>query len=96
MPLRSSLEIECAHKRRQQRKSFHVRSNERWNPTSYGYGWYLRAKDGLSFADHEGAWNGFQSYICHCIDRPLSIFELSNHPEINLFEVADAAMDACL
>ena len=66
------------------------------NPTSYGYGWYLGAKDGLSFADHEGAWNGFRSYICHCLDRPLSIFVLSNHPEIDLFEVADAAMDACL
>ena len=66
------------------------------NPTSYGYGWHLGAKDGLSFADHEGAWNGFQSYICHCIDRPLSLFVLSNHPEVNLFDVADAAMGAYL
>ncbi|HSP51175.1 MAG TPA: serine hydrolase domain-containing protein, partial [Pseudolabrys sp.] len=29
------------------------------NPTNYGFGWYLGAQDGISFADHEGAWNGF-------------------------------------
>ena len=65
------------------------------NPTNYGFGWYLGAQDGISFADHEGAWNGFRSYICYCLDRPLSIFVLSNHPEVDLLEVAHVATDAC-
>jgi CubicO group peptidase (beta-lactamase class C family) len=65
------------------------------NPTNYGFGWYLGAQDGISFADHEGAWNGFRSYICYCLDRPLSIFVLSNHPEVDLLEVANVATDAC-
>jgi CubicO group peptidase (beta-lactamase class C family) len=65
-------------------------------PTNYGFGWFLRCKDGISIADHEGDWNGFRSYICYCVDRPLSIFVLSNHPELDLLEIADAAMDATL
>ena len=65
-------------------------------PTNYGFGWFLRRKDGISIADHEGVWNGFRSYICYCVDRPLSIFVLSNHPELDLLEIADVAMDATL
>ncbi len=65
------------------------------NPTHYGFGWHLGAQDGISFADHEGAWNGFHSYIYYCLARPLSIFVLSNHPEVDLFEVANVATDVC-
>jgi len=65
------------------------------HPTNYGFGWYLSAKDGISFADHEGAWNGFRSYVCYGLDRPLSVFVLSNHPEVDLLAVADAVIDAC-
>jgi CubicO group peptidase (beta-lactamase class C family) len=64
------------------------------SPTNYGFGWYLGTEDGIYFADHEGEWNGFRSYICYCLDRPLSIFALSNHPEVNLLEVANVAADA--
>ncbi len=64
------------------------------NPTTYGFGWYLGAQGGISFADHEGEWNGFRSYICYCLDRPLSMFVLSNHPEVDLSEVANVATDA--
>jgi len=64
--------------------------------TNYGFGWCLGVQNGISFADHEGDWNGFRSYICYCLDPPLSIFVLSNHPEIDLPEVADVAIDACL
>jgi CubicO group peptidase (beta-lactamase class C family) len=64
------------------------------SPTNYGFGWYLGAYQGMSFAGHEGAWNGFYSYIRRYLDRPLSIFVLSNHPEINLPEVANKATAA--
>ena len=65
------------------------------NSTNYGFGWFLGAQDGISFADHLGAWNGFRSYIRYCLDRPLSIFVLTNHPEVDLLEVADVAREAC-
>jgi CubicO group peptidase (beta-lactamase class C family) len=57
-------------------------------PTAYGFGWYVRTDQGDRFAEHEGEWNGFYSYICRFLDRPLSIFLLSNHPELDLFEIA--------
>jgi hypothetical protein len=56
--------------------------------TTYGFGWYLRTDQDERFAEHEGEWNGFYSYICRFLDRPLSIFLLSNHPELDLFEIA--------
>jgi CubicO group peptidase (beta-lactamase class C family) len=61
------------------------------SPTHYGFGWFLGARGGISFADHEGDWNGFRSYIHYCLARPLSIFVLSNHPEVDLLEVANVA-----
>jgi CubicO group peptidase (beta-lactamase class C family) len=51
-------------------------------PTTYGFGWYVGTDQGVRFAEHEGEWNGFYSYICRFLDRPLSIFLLSNHPEL--------------
>jgi CubicO group peptidase (beta-lactamase class C family) len=61
---------------------------------NYGFGWALGVQNGISFADHEGDWNGFRSYICYCRDPPLSIFVLSNHPEVDVVEMADVAIDA--
>jgi CubicO group peptidase (beta-lactamase class C family) len=63
-------------------------------PTNYGFGWYLGACRGVRFADHEGIWNGYYSYICRYLDRPLSVFLLSNNPEINLVEVANEILAA--
>jgi CubicO group peptidase (beta-lactamase class C family) len=62
--------------------------------TNYGFGWSLGVQNGIAFADHEGDWNGFRSYICYCLDPALSIFVLSNHPELDLVEVGDVAIDA--
>jgi CubicO group peptidase (beta-lactamase class C family) len=67
----------------------------RGNPTNYGFGWYLGVQAGISYADHEGEWNGFYSYVCYCLDPPLSVFVLSNNPDVDLTEVADVAIDAC-
>ena len=64
------------------------------NPTNYGFGWFLAVQDGMSFADHQGEWNGFRTYISYGLDRPLSIFALSNNPDVDLIEIADVAADA--
>jgi CubicO group peptidase (beta-lactamase class C family) len=63
-------------------------------PTGYGFGWYVGADHGVRFAEHEGEWNGFYSYICRFLDRPFSIFLLSNHPDLDLFEIASEATAA--
>lgn len=64
------------------------------NPTNYGFGWFFGDQDGIVFADHEGEWTGFRSYICFCLDQPLSLFILSNHPDADLIEIANVATDA--
>jgi CubicO group peptidase (beta-lactamase class C family) len=64
------------------------------SPTNYGFGWYVGTNQGGRFAEHEGLWSGFYSYICRYLDRPLSIFLLSNHPELDLFEIAREATAA--
>jgi CubicO group peptidase (beta-lactamase class C family) len=65
------------------------------HPINYGFGWYLGTEDGMPFADHHGEWNGFRAYISYSLARPLSVFMLSNHPEIDLIEIMDVATEAC-
>jgi CubicO group peptidase (beta-lactamase class C family) len=57
----------------------------------YGFGWYVGVYEGMRYVDHDGDWIGFQSYICRYLDRPLSIFILSNHPDLDIVEVANVA-----
>jgi CubicO group peptidase (beta-lactamase class C family) len=59
----------------------------------YGFGWFVGANSGR-FAEHAGEWNGFTSYICRLLDRPLSVFVLSNHPDLDLFAIASEALAA--
>ena len=60
-------------------------------PTNYGFGWYVGTSEGVRFAEHHGQWSGFYSFICRYLDTPLSIFLLSNHPELDLFAIAREA-----
>jgi D-alanyl-D-alanine carboxypeptidase len=62
--------------------------------TECGFGWYLGAYNDMRFADHEGAWIGYRSYMCRYLTQPLSIFVLTNHPEIEFGEIANVATDA--
>jgi CubicO group peptidase (beta-lactamase class C family) len=62
--------------------------------TNCGFGWYLGAYKGMPFADHEGAWTGFYSYIIRYLERPLSIFVLANHPDLDFAEIANVATEA--
>src|SRR6266566_2448561 len=39
------------------------RTNDGTN-TNYGFGWSFGRCQGMPFADHEGAWIGFRSYVC--------------------------------
>jgi len=59
--------------------------------TGYGFGWYVGTYEGMPFCDHDGDWNGNYSYICRYLDRSLSIFTMSNNPNLNLVEIANLA-----
>jgi CubicO group peptidase (beta-lactamase class C family) len=59
-----------------------------------GLGWFVASDESGTFADHEGEWDGFYSYVCRYLDRPLSLFLLSNNPDLNLVEVATVAVSA--
>jgi CubicO group peptidase (beta-lactamase class C family) len=60
----------------------------------YGLGWFIGSYNGIALADHEGAWNGFRSYLCCYLDAPFSIFVLTNLPDVDLLELANVATDA--
>jgi CubicO group peptidase (beta-lactamase class C family) len=57
-------------------------------PTNYGFGWSVGTSQNGRFAEHRGEWDGSYSYIGRFLDRPLSIFLLSNLPDLDLFEIA--------
>jgi CubicO group peptidase (beta-lactamase class C family) len=60
--------------------------------TGCGLGWFVARDESGTFADHEGQWDGFYSYICCYLDRPLSLFVLSNNPDLELVDVANVAI----
>lgn len=60
----------------------------------YAFGWIIGSYDGMALGDHEGAWNGFRSYLCCYLDVPLSILVLTNNPDVDMLEVANVATDA--
>jgi CubicO group peptidase (beta-lactamase class C family) len=62
--------------------------------TEYGLGWYLADYEAMALAEHKGEWTGFYTYMVRYLDQPLSIFALSNHPDLNLVDVANVATDA--
>jgi CubicO group peptidase (beta-lactamase class C family) len=64
--------------------------------TGCGFGWFLGSDSSGHFADHEGEWDGYYAYICRYLDKPLSLFLLSNNPDLNLIDVADVATYAYL
>jgi CubicO group peptidase (beta-lactamase class C family) len=62
--------------------------------TGYGLGWYLADYEGTPLAEHKGEWTGYYTYMVRYLEMPLSIFALSNHPDLNLVDVANVATDA--
>jgi CubicO group peptidase (beta-lactamase class C family) len=63
-------------------------------PTNYGFGWFLGIEQDVRFAAHEGTWNGCYSFIRRDLDRPLSVFLLSNNPDIDVGKVATETLAA--
>lgn len=62
--------------------------------TGCGLGWYLCSDKNGRFADHQGEWDGYYSYICRYLDQAFSLFLLSNNPDIDLIDVANIAASA--
>jgi CubicO group peptidase (beta-lactamase class C family) len=62
--------------------------------TNCGFGWYLGDYQGMPFADHSGSWIGFYSYIARYLERPLSMFMLANHPDLDFAAIADVTTEA--
>jgi CubicO group peptidase (beta-lactamase class C family) len=60
----------------------------------YGLGWFIGSYNGAALADHEGAWNGFRSYLCCFLDVRFSLFVLTNHPDVDLMEIANVVSEA--
>jgi CubicO group peptidase (beta-lactamase class C family) len=59
--------------------------------TDYGFGWYVGTYMGMHYADHDGEWIGYWSYICRYLVQPLSMYVLSNNPDVDLPEIANQA-----
>ena len=60
----------------------------------YGLGWYIDRDNIGPYCEHDGDWAGFYSWIRRYLDRPLSVYLLTNNPEVKLKEVVDAASGA--
>lgn len=50
------------------------------NPNSghYGFGWFVRTKDGHRVIEHEGQWQGFETHISRYVDDRLTVVVLTN------------------
>jgi CubicO group peptidase (beta-lactamase class C family) len=65
--------------------------NRRGRPTGYGFGWGLGTLRGERVAEHSGGWTGFVSHQRRFLDRPLSIYVLSNNDRLEPSRITDAA-----
>ena len=65
------------------REAFRSGIDRRRKPTGYGFGWDLSE----DFIEHSGGWTGFGSHIRRYRDGRLSIYALSNNPDIEPSEV---------
>ena len=61
--------------------------------TGYGFGWYIDSYRAMPYAEHDGDWAGFYSMIRRYQERPLSVYLLTNNPEVGLKAVIEAASD---
>ena len=65
------------------REAFKSGIDRRRKPTGYGFGWDLAG----DFVEHSGGWTGFGSHIRRYRDGRLSIYALSNNPDVEPGEV---------
>lgn len=62
----------------------------------YGFGWRRDEKDGVSFVEHGGAWEGYLSHMIRVPDRHFSIFVLANRTDISPDDLAAEIFDLYL
>jgi CubicO group peptidase (beta-lactamase class C family) len=53
-------------------------SNGQANSGHYGFGWFIRDKNGHHIIGHEGEWQGFVTYILRRVDDKLTVVILTN------------------
>ena len=65
------------------REAFKSGVDRRRKPTNYGFGWDISD----DFLEHSGGWTGFGSHIRRYRDGRLSIYALSNNPDVEPSEI---------
>ncbi|MEP7324485.1 MAG: serine hydrolase domain-containing protein [Gemmatimonadota bacterium] len=62
----------------------------------YGFGWRRDEKDGVSYLDHGGAWEGYLSHMIRIPDRHFSIFILDNRTDFEPEDLSAAILERYL
>lgn len=71
-------------------------SNGQPNSGHYGFGWFIRDKNGRHIIGHEGEWQGFDTYILRRIDDKLTVVILTNLAGANPERIADRVAEIYL
>ncbi len=61
----------------------------RANSGNYGFGWFIVEKHGQRVVEHEGAWQGFETYIGRYRDARLTVAVLANLADSDPQAIAD-------
>jgi CubicO group peptidase (beta-lactamase class C family) len=64
-------------------------SNGQPNSGHYGFGWFVRDKNGHRILGHEGQWQGFETYILRHVDDKLTVVILTNLDSTKPERIAD-------
>ena len=48
------------------------------NSDGYGFGWFIKTKDGHRVISHDGAWQGFKTAVTRHVDDQLTVVVLTN------------------
>ncbi|MBZ5667375.1 MAG: beta-lactamase family protein [Acidobacteriia bacterium] len=64
-------------------------SNGQPNSGHYGFGWFIRDKNGRHIIGHEGEWQGFVTYILRRVDDKLTVAILTNLGGVKPERIAD-------
>jgi CubicO group peptidase (beta-lactamase class C family) len=59
------------------------------NSGSYGFGWFIREKNHHHVVEHEGSWQGFETYIGRYTDDRLTVAVLANLADSKPEAIAD-------
>jgi len=66
------------------------------NKDGYGFGWFIGERNGHRLISHEGAWQGFKSYIGRYVNDQLTVVVLANLAEAEPEKIAKKVADLYL